>query len=313
MIIFLYGPDGYRLGREAEAIVKKYKEKHSSGVNYFSFDLSDHSVGDVENVIKTVSFFNEVKLIAVKNIFNQKIAAKAVETIKNFRLQDLKEVVLLVKEYAQEKDLITKNRELFKILASGSLARSFDVLDRKKLENWICVEFRARGCSIQPAIAKKLIESAGNDSSRLASEIDKLSNYKLRGEINSQDIDKLVSKDIEPNIFHLLDALALGNKTKSTEFLYTELKTGRDPYYILTMIIYQFRNLIIAKDLKARGYSESEISQKAKLHPFVAKKAARSHFNLNDSLKIYQFLLALDTGFKSGKINLEDSLYSLVA
>lgn len=312
ILIFLYGSDSYRLNKEAELIIEKYRQKHSSGVNFFSFDLLDHSIEDLENAIKTVSFFNEVKLIAVKNIFTKKDAGRIAEIIKRYHLLNIKEVVLLAKEYSQEKDLMVKNKELFKILTSGSLVRSFDNLEDKKLEDWICAEFKARECSISPVAVRKLAEATGHNSSRLACEIDKLSNYRLKGEISSQDIDKLVNKDTEPNIFHLLDAMAFGNKSKALELMYVELKNGRDPYYILTMIIYQFRNLIMVKDLKQNGYSESEISQRTKLHPFVVKKAIKSHFSPNDSLKTYQSLLALDTGFKSGKIDFGDSLYSLV-
>ena len=114
------------------------------------------------------------------------------------------------------------------------------------------------------------------------------------------------------NIFDLIDALGAKNRLQATELLYKELKTGRDPYYILTMAIYQFRNMLTIKDLRNRNYSEVEISKKAKLHPFVVKKALKNPFELEEALKTYGKLLAIDTSFKTGQSDLSNSLYGLV-
>ena len=68
----------------------------------------------------------------------------------------------------------------------------------------------------------------------------------------------------------------------------------------------------MTKDIKNRGFSEAEISRKAKLHPFVVKKALKSSIDLGEAIKTYNTLLAVDTGFKTGQANLEDSLYNLL-
>ena len=72
MIIFLYGEDEYRLKQETSSVIQKYKNKYPNGLNLFGFDLASDDVKNLEDAIKTSSFFNEVKLIVVKNSFLEK-------------------------------------------------------------------------------------------------------------------------------------------------------------------------------------------------------------------------------------------------
>lgn len=315
MIIFLYGPDGYRLNKEADSIIQKYRQKHSSGVNFFNFDLSDDSIRDIEDTIKTVSFFDEVKLLALKSAFFVKDSNDLIELIKSYDITNDKSAVFLIKENSAEKGIIAKNKKLFELLSGEkSLVCNFESLIGKKLEDWVRKEFYDRDCIISSVVAKRLIDMAGKDTVRLIYEIDKISNYKLRGEIRSEDIDKLINSNLELNIFHLLDAIAVRNKPKSLELLYSELKTGRDPYYILTMIAYQLRNLMIIKDLADRRLPAHEISKKSGIHPFVVKKSLDFLNRLSpENLKIkFNQLCLFELNSKSGNMDLIDSLYCFI-
>jgi DNA polymerase III delta subunit len=69
MVIFLYGPDTYRLKKYKDYVLEEYHRKHSSGVNLFSFDFSDLNTGSsLEDSIRSSSFFNEHKLVICKNL-----------------------------------------------------------------------------------------------------------------------------------------------------------------------------------------------------------------------------------------------------
>ncbi len=315
MIIFLYGPDGYRLNKEADSIIQKYRQKHASGVNFFNFDLTNNSIKDVEDTIKTVSFFDEVKLAVIRSAFFVKDSTDLIELIKNYDIINDKGAVLLIKENSAEKDLVIKNKKLFGLLSGNKgLTRNFESLIGKKLEDWVRKEFYDRSCAISLIAVRRLIQTAGKDTFHLICEIDKISNYKLRGEVGSEDIDKLVNLNIELNIFHLLDAIAARNKLKALELLYSEFKTGRDPYYILTMIVYQLRNMLIIKDLAGRGLSAQEIFKKSGIHPFVINKSSGFLSQLSSEYIKSKFkqLCSLELNSKSGSEDLVDSLYYFI-
>ena len=107
-------------------------------------------------------------------------------------------------------------------------------------------------------------------------EIDKLCNFKTGGVIKKEDVVLLGFKRTDLNIFDFVDAIAGNNKSRAYEILYKEIQNGRDPYYLLTMIVYGFRNLLAVRDLSDRGMSLDAIVKKARLHPFVARKTYQS-------------------------------------
>lgn len=315
MIIFLYGSDSYRLKQAKEDLISRYQAKYNSGVNLFSFDFSEvNDLNGVDDALRISSFFNEHKLIICRNLFSKKPTAdKMAPYLKDHKISDYSDATLMVVENLSEKDLILKHKELFTLLSSKeNTIKTVNSLEGVELVKWVENEFQIRGCSIKSDVLKKLIEIVGNNSWLLVNEVNKLTNYQNGGEVKTEHINLLVSQSAELNIFDLIDAVAQKNKPKAYSLLYQELKSSRDPYYILTMIIYQFRNLLTVKDLKKLGHFESEISHKSKLHPFVVKKALKSPFEIAGAVKIYGQLLALDTGFKTSKFNLEDSLYGLV-
>lgn len=283
-------------------------------MNVFDFDLSDTSnLARLLDTVKSSSFFNEHKLIILSGAFSKKTVADEVgDIISIHNINSAPDITLMLTEPSGDKDLATKSNVLFKLVTDKkNIVKNFDPLSGAELTQWIQEEFKLRNCSIDRSALNKLIDAVGNDSWALVNEIEKITAYAGERGIGIADVDLLVNQSKELNIFDLIDALGSRNNKKAFELLYRELKTGRDPYYLLTMATYQFRNLIVIKDLQRQRYPESEMATKTKMHPFVIKKAVRSPFQLEEVTQIYSQLLLIDNGFKLGKLNLEDSLYGL--
>lgn len=314
MIIFLYGSDAYRLKQAKEEIVSRYKNKYPSGMSLFRIDMSETSDSDIlERTLKSPSFFNEHKLVICTNIFSKKTSAELIAgKLKEYGLSEASDITLTVVENMSGKELNTKHKDLFKILTDKkNRVQEIEPLQGSELTGWIRAEAKLRGCSFESAALRNLVEIVGNDSWAIINELDKLTSYKT-GEIAGGDIANLVTSKTDLNIFELIDALGTNNKKKALELLYKELATGRDPYYILTMFIYQFRNMLTIKDLQKRGLSEGEITRKSKLNPFVVRKITKNTIREDETIKIYGKLLFLDTGFKTGKLDLVNSLYNII-
>ncbi|MBI2594787.1 MAG: hypothetical protein HYW38_00800 [Candidatus Colwellbacteria bacterium] len=171
MTIFLYGPDTYRLKQGIEQVVAGYKKKYPNGLNLFYFDLSDNEQkGRFEDSLKTVSLFEEAKLIIARNVFASKdlsVWAKAV--LCEHGVEKNKEVVVMVVGPALQKELEKTNKELFRSLTSTSpTVRNFEYLEGAKLMNWVRSEFASLNCSMDTVSARILIGLAGNESWQLA-------------------------------------------------------------------------------------------------------------------------------------------------
>jgi len=316
MIIFLYGTDGYRLKQNKDVVIGKYSEKHSSGVNLMHFDLSDQSTDAIGDFIKINSFFVEPKLAVIKNVFEKKDTADAIsELIKKYDIENVKDASFLIVENKAEKSMSAKSKQLFKLLSDKkNVVKDFELLVGKRLEVWVTKETESRGSTIEASALKELVALFGNDSWALINEIDKLSNYKKNGLITKNDVSLLASSSLNLNIFDLVDALTGRDRARAFELLYQETKTGRDPHYILAMIIYQFRNLLTLKDLSLRNIPKELVIKKSGIHPFAARKMYKhlDTFSVEYLKDKYRDLLEIDISFKEGRKGVENSLYEFI-
>ncbi len=312
MIIFLYGSDGYRLKQNTKKVIASYTSKYPSGLNLFEFDFLDtDTVDNLENALKSSSFFNEFKLVTIKNFFNKKgLSAKIEELIVDHQLVGTKDIILLAVENLKEADLTSKNRGLFKLLSQNTnTVKSFEPLPDSRLSQWLHEEFKQRNKTIEQSALHRLVDIVGNNTWPLINEVEKLANYS-HGTIKEVDVQTLVTPRMDLNIFDLIDALAAKNKVLAVKLLYQEMATGRDPYYVLSMMIYQFRNILLVKSLGSKNGPSGNSLAKSGLHPFVVKKISKNiaNFSEGELRKIYQKLLVLDTESKNGAVNLKDSL-----
>ena len=81
------------------------------------------------------------------------------------------------------------------------------------------------------------------------------------------------------------------------------------------MIAYQFKNLLIVKELAEKGFMYASIVKKSGLHPFVVKKNyfACQQFSFIELKEIYRKIFKIDSDIKSGKIEQETALNLLIS
>lgn len=318
MIIFLYGSDTYRLKKKLQEILKDYQNNSLEGVNFQYFDFSKEkesqenshlSFDDFKKEISSVSLFSEKKAIILRNIFD------SVEFKKKFlkegeKFLKSKEIILI----CQEGDLNEKD-ELYEFLKKSAEVQEFKQLKGIKLRKWLKREFEKHKASIEPEALEELIAYTLGDLWRLSNEMQKLINYKNRQEITLEDIKLHVHPQIETDIFKTIDAIAQKNKKQALRLIHQHLEKGDSPLYIFAMMNFQFRNLLLVRDLIERRKSFGEIFQELPLHPLVIKKSyfQAKNFPFQTLKKIYQKLFQLDFQIKVGKIKPETALELFVA
>jgi DNA polymerase III subunit delta len=316
MIIFLYGEDEYRSNRKLAEIKKKFQEKNKEGGTLFVFDFAESGV-DIREIILKISsggLFSNKRLAIVKNILEDKEAAENKELLNYLKKGELKDTTIVF----WEKEKIVKKSKLAKFLFEKSKKQEFAFLNAAKMTSWITGEVKEVGAgavTIIPGAAEKLSVFVGSNLSLLSREIEKLTNYKSKGEISEEDVDLLVKSKIDTDIFKTIDAMARGDKKTAMELLHGHLDSGEDPFYLLSMYFFQFRNLLKVKPLAEKNISQFEIASKLKIHPFVAKKSAEQgrNFSLEKLKKIYGDLCQIDFESKSGKIEIGMALDKFVA
>ncbi len=306
MIIFLYGPDTYRSRQKLAEIIKNYKKIHKSGLNLKYFNTEEISFENLEDDIKQISMFKEKKLLVLVNAFsNSEFKEKF---LKKKDVFSKSENIIIFYEEGE----VSKKDSLFAFLKKNSKSQEFNLLDNTRLKYWVRNEFKKRNVNIEEDALEKLILFVHNNLWQMVNEIDKLINFTNGKPVRMRDVELLVTPMIETDIFKTINAIATRDKEKALGLINRHLEKGDSPFYLFSMINYQFRNLLIIKDLYERRLSPFTLT---KLHPFVIKKSSilARKFNTFELKNIYQKIFRIDLNIKTGKIEPETALDLLIA
>lgn len=325
MVYFFYGEDDFRLKQKISSVVAGYQAKHKSGFNFGYFDLTQEGEWEkLKNFFDSYSMFAEKKLAVVKDLFDVRkdIKEKFLEYLESGGILKTTESFLVVgqklerSEERKSKDYVLKdNKDLFKKLTSKVVnAEEFNFLSGAKLEVWIKKQVEERGGQIDAVAVKKIATFVDSDLWRVSNEIDKLISYKSGKLILAADIDEMVGAKIENDIFKTVDALANRNKQMALSLLHRHLAEGESEIYLLSMLVYQFRNLLLVKSEIERGAQFQSLAKTIKLHPYVLRKSfdQGKGFTLLALKKIYERLLELDIAIKTGRIEAQVALDLIV-
>jgi DNA polymerase-3 subunit delta len=316
----------FRSSDKLAEIKNKFLEKNKEGVSLSVFDFAEKE-WDIDEIIATISsggLFSSKKMAIIKNISASKKefgSDKLEKFLKAEAKKDKADLLLVFWEAGKVKKNLPAGRQgekFFKLLQKIAKCQEFEKLEGVKLKNWIIGEIGEIGnenVSIDQLAIDTLAIFVGNDLDLLSREIEKLVVYKDKGEITKDDVDLLVKSKIDTDIFRTVDALARGDKKTALKLLHDHLEAGEDPFYLLSMYFYQFRNLVKVKPLAEKNMSQAEIASKLKMHPFVVRKSLEQTRNMSwlKLKSLYNQLSEIDFATKTGKEDIELALDKFVA
>lgn len=169
---------------------------------------------------------------------------------------------------------------------------------------------RAKNLSakLNAPVARTLLALTHDDYDRTLYELDKLSLFaqdRPQAQIQNQDVVSQVADSIETDIFKTISALAERNKKQALTLIHRHLKQGAHPLYLLTMMRYQFKNLILVNEALSRSRSFREIQSLTKLPPFIVNRVKNQlkGFSAQQLPNIFDKMLDADQAIKSGRLD----------
>lgn len=292
MIYFLFGNDEYRLKIRFYELLEEFKAKKASVIFF------DQNLNLFLSQMKEYSMFGEGKIGVLENIFSNTSLRDEAFKSKDF-FKKTEDTIIF---YQDEKFL--KSNSFYNFLKRNAQIEEYRLLEEKELKDWTREKIKSKNAIIEEKALNKLIFFVGNDLWRMSNEIEKLANFKLEGEILSKDVDLLVKANNDLNIFRTIDAIARKDKKEAVRLVREHIQKGESVFYLLSMINFQFRNLIIVKT-----------SNPSNMNPFVFKKssALAEKFSLEKLKKIYRKIFRLDLSLKTGKIEPDIALDLLIS
>lgn len=301
MIYLLYGTQNYLIDEKIKEIIKENKiDKY----NIEQFDLENNSIREIIDSSNTLSLFADKKILIIDNSFiftgsTKKIDEKDILLLDNY-LDNINDNTIIIFKVNNEKldsrkKIVTKIKKVAKIIEFNKLldinSKIKELFEPYKIDN---------------NTIKYFIDRVGTDMELISKEIEKIKTYKDQDKnINENDITNLTNKNINTDIFYLLDNILNNNKEKAIESYNEMIKIGEEPIKILVMLANQFRLIYQVKELSKKGYREYDIMDILDQKQFTIKKAVEriSKYKDTELLKYINDLAELDINIKSGLID----------
>src|SRR3989344_1881932 len=245
MIIFIHGPNTFLTERKLNELTEKYRQKHKSGLNVFIFSQDSFSFDKFKDSVEAVSMFGEKKLVILKNtLISSDEPEKLFEYLKEKRFKTDNDIVLIITE---EKIPEKGNKDFLWLQEEPSVVQESKNFIGPRLKKWIEEEAGKYCAKINDKAISLIMTSCKDDIWRISNEVAKLSSYSKN--ISEEDVDALVARNMESDIFRAIECLAGKNKKEAIDIFYKQIASGNGAQYIISMMNFQFRNLIKVKEL----------------------------------------------------------------
>lgn len=318
-IYLLYGEELFLL----ESNLKKIKALFGEcikGINYILID--EQNISNIISDIQTPSFGYEKKLVIVRStgLFRKEGKKKASDfsKIKEKLAQYIKDNIKIINESVVlvfiEEEVDTK-LELYKVIEKNGVVCKFDYQKPIQIEHRIKSICNGYKVKIDSQTINYFIECCGTNMQELINEIRKLIEYAgENGTIKKEDIDKLSIKKLESVIFDLTDNLGRKDILKALQVL-ENLIYAKEPLAKILITLYNhFKKLYITK---MALNTNKDLDSSLKLKPnqiFLTNKykLQSNYFKENELRSMLQELCDLDYNFKSGKIDLQVGIETIL-
>ncbi len=290
--------------------VKKIFEKFQD-IERINYDLSETEIERVIEDLDTYNFLSSRKGVVATNasfLSTDKIKSEVEHNLKileryleNPNPDNI--LIFIVNNLDKRKKIVTT------LLSSATLIEK--ELNLKEL-----IQERLEEYKMDQRTENYLIEYCGNNNERILNEIEKLKTYKLEEkEITISDINEVVIRNMEDNIFNLVDSILKGNKQKVFVTYQDLLLQGEQPSSILSKLANKIRLIYQVKVLAKVGKSDQEIGKNLNIHPYPVKLARESSYNYTESMltEYLEKLAQVDYEMKSGNITAELSFEVFMA
>lgn len=208
-VYFLQGEEDYYIDKVIDYAEANLLKPEEASFNLTIFYGRDAEKAEVENACKRYPMFADKQVVIIK----EAQFMKELDKLEAYITQPLASTILIIGYKGKNYD---KRSKFYKALAKHAELYSFDKIREDKLQAWINELVKEKGLTISNKASVLLEQYIGNDLSRIANEIDKLTiNLGAKKNIDVDEIENYIGISKEYNIFELAKAIAYKDFTKA--------------------------------------------------------------------------------------------------
>lgn len=271
--------------------------------NITYFDLTIDDIDTILEECNYASLFNDKKAIIVNNtnIFGTKYEYKEIndKLEKYLNNPNIDTTLIFITES------ISLKKKSVKIIKDKNNLIEIIKPIKDELEQSIKDYLTNLGYKIENSALKELIINLNSNYDYCLNELDKVLIMKKDYLITLDDIKKYTIKIVEEDIFEFVDDIIKKDTKKIFQKLSKFTSRKEEPTILLSNLASQYRLMLCVKNLIKEGYSEKNIADELKIHPYRVKLAREKSYNYtneeltNKLLKIGE----IDEKIKTGVID----------
>ncbi len=263
-LYLLYGEEAY-LRRQYRDKLKAALVPQEDAMNCSVYSGKDINANEVVDLAGTMPFFAERRVVIVENSGwfksgNDQIAAL---------VKSLPDTTCMIFVEAE----VDKRGKLFKAVTANGCAALCEMQDEATLRKWVMGLLKKENKTITPDALNLLLDKTGTNMENIRREVEKLVCYRYYEDgITAADVEELCIVQIQNQIFDMVEAVAQKKQKQALGLYYNLLALKEAPMKILALTARQFHMLLQVKEMKSKGYQESDIARQTGLNPYFLKK-----------------------------------------
>lgn len=296
-VYLLYGDEAY-LRRQYRDKLKNALVGDGDSMNYHYFEGKDVNVGEVIDLSETLPFFADRRVIMIEN---SGLFKHGGEQLAEYLKEPCETTFFILAEKE-----IDKRSKLFKAISAKGRAVEFKPQDESILKRWILGILKKENKKITERDLQLFLEKTGTDMENINKELEKLVCYCMGREvITKEDIEEICTRQVNNQIFDMMNAIADKRQKEAMEMYYDLLTLKEPPMRILFLLARQFNLLLQVKELKKKGYPAKTIGENVGLPGFIAGKYVNqaAKFSSQDLRRAVTDCVEAEEAVKTGKMN----------
>ena len=304
-VMLFYGEDTFYIKSKINQLIKQH-EVDEYNVAYY--DLDETLLNEAINDAMTIPFMSDVKIVVCQNA-----RFLGTEKLKKTLDHDVDLLAQYLKAPAEQTMLIItapiasldERKAIIKLLKNYKMVEC-KLKSGKDLVSWAKRQIGNLSMSIDPEALDEFIKRVEHSTEFAYLEMKKLLLYAQdKNHIDLDMIKKVITKNIEDNVYEITNALLEHNHQKALTVYKDLILYSEDPLRILSTIINKYRELLHVKTLLEQGKTQQQIQDYYNVSSGRAYYMVQNakYVNLEKIKEHLRHLERLDYHIKTGRVD----------
>ena len=306
-LYLFYGEEEYLRETYVQRITEQIPDGGFPEFNHIKLTGGDIPFTEYDEAWESFPMMTDKRLIHIRNsgIFKSrgkdKENAAAPEEIRNFWEEKFKHIaddtVVIFDEVSAD-----KNNALYKAASKAGQAVEFKYLSEADLTTWVIKQCLDSKVKISKDNAYYLVTRCDSGLRNLNNELGKLFDF-CRGEILRSDIDRVVSKSLQMEVFELTNAIIDGDTAQAMTVLRSIRMVADSAFNLFYLMLSSLERLLRVKLME--GAPQQEIFSALGINYYIGRKYIESARGFSaESLKwMMKRIAEMDLAIKEGRID----------